>query len=255
MLLRISLIVAIIAGLAAGGLGFYEVSTQVPALKQQRDKEHDAKVSEITAHNKTKTELKKTKGELAQTQQDLTDTKANLDKAIARADAQERRVGELTDKLAGVTKQRDEAQNNLASYQSTGLTADQVANLNKQLTAANKEIAAVNGEKQVLQRHLMILQSKYDLIAGIPHDVLLPAELKGTIEVVDPKWDFVVLNIGDANGALENGEMLVSHQGKLIAKVILRNVQKDRSIANIVPGWKLGELTEGDEVTPAHPAS
>jgi uncharacterized protein HemX len=255
MLLRISLIVAILAGLAAGGLGYYEVSTQVPALKQQRDTENAAKHDALTKLATSERNLKKTQGELAQTQQDLADTKANLDKAIARADAQERHVAELTDKLAAVTKQRDDTANSLAAYQATGLSADQVVSLNKQLTSANKEIAAVNGEKQVLQRHLTILQNKYDQLVGVNKDVLLPAGLKGEIEVVDPKWDFVVLNIGDAQGAIENGELLVSRQGKLVAKVVLRNVQKDRSIANIVPGWKLGEPTEGDEVTPAHPAS
>jgi hypothetical protein len=37
--------------------------------------------------------------------------------------------------------------------------------------------------------------------------------------------------------------------------VIVRSVEKDRSIANLVPGWKLGEMIEGDDVSPAHPAS
>ncbi len=116
----------------------------------------------------------------------------------------------MTDKLAGVTKQRDDAQNGLAAYQAVGLTAEQVANLNKQLKDANKAILAINGEKQVLQRHFNILQSKYDALVGPVKDIPLPAGLKGQIEVVDPKWDFVVLNIGDAQGAVENGELLVS---------------------------------------------
>jgi hypothetical protein len=78
--------------------------------------------------------------------------------------------------------------------------------------------------------------------------------LKGKVVVVDPKWDFVVLNIGSDLGAVEEGEMLVSREGKLVAKVIIRSIEKDRCIANIIPGWKLGELIEGDEVSPAHPA-
>ena len=81
------------------------------------------------------------------------------------------------------------------------------------------------------------------------------ADLKGKIVAVDPKWDFVVLNIGGDQGVLQDGEMLVSRDGKLVAKVIVRSVQKDRCIANVVPGWKLGDVIEGDEVTPAHPAS
>jgi hypothetical protein len=255
MLLRISLIVAILAGLAAGGLGYYEVSTQVPALTKQRDDENTAKKQAQTELAQTKTKLKKTESDLAQTQQDLADTKANLDKATARADAQEKRASDLTDKLADMTKQRDDAQNDLAAYKATGLTADQVVTLNKQLKSANTEIAAINSEKVVLQRHLAAVQNKLASLIGDDPTIKLPADLKGQIVVVDPKWDFVVLNIGDDQGAVEDGELLVSRQGKLVAKVILRSVQKDRSIANIVPGWKIGEPIEGDEVTPAHPAS
>jgi hypothetical protein len=255
MLLRISLIVAILAGLAAGGLGYYEVSTQIPALSKQRDDEHSAKVAEISAHNKTKSELKKTKSDLAQTQQDLADTKSDLDKAVARADAQSKRADDLSDKLVTATQQRDDAQNQLAAFTATGLTPDQVVTLNKQLKSANMQIAAINDEKLVLQRHLVTLQAKLDEIIGPETFVKLPAELKGKIVVVDPKWDFVVLDIGDDQGAVQDGELLVSRQGKLVAKVILRSVEKNRSIANIVPGWKIGEPIEGDDVSPAHPAS
>jgi hypothetical protein len=85
--------------------------------------------------------------------------------------------------------------------------------------------------------------------------VTLRADLHGKIIVVDPKWDFVVLNIGEDQGVKPEGELLVSREGKLVAKVIVRTVEKDRSIANLVPGWKLGDMFEGDEVSPAHPAS
>jgi hypothetical protein len=81
------------------------------------------------------------------------------------------------------------------------------------------------------------------------------ANLRGRILVVDPKWDFVVLNIGENQGVLPEGELLVSREGKLVAKIIVRSVEGNRCIANIMPGWKLGEVIEGDEVTPAHPSS
>jgi septal ring factor EnvC (AmiA/AmiB activator) len=111
MLLRISLIVAILAGLGAGVVSYLEVSDKIPVLTKQRDDEHTAKVNEIAAHTKTKTELKKTQVELASTQQELSDTKADRDKAVARADSQTKRADELTDKLGKVTQERDDAQN------------------------------------------------------------------------------------------------------------------------------------------------
>jgi hypothetical protein len=75
------------------------------------------------------------------------------------------------------------------------------------------------------------------------------------VAATDPKWDFVVLNVGDAQGVKKDGELLISRGGKLVAKVIVTSLQKDRCIANVIPGWKLGEVLEGDQVIPAHPAS
>jgi len=253
MLLRIALIVAILAGLAAGGLGYYEVSNQVPALTKQRDDEHTAKVGALTELAQTKTKLKKTQSDLAQTQQDLADTKTSLEKAVARADAETKQLDQVNQKLADVSAQRDDAQNKLASYSATGLTPDQVAALNKQLKDANKEIAAINGENALLNHQLVIAKNHLRELIGPDVDIKLPPGLKGKILVVDPKWDFVVLDVGDADQAVPGAELLVSRQGKLVAKVVLRTVEKNRSIANLVPGWKLGEPIEGDEVTPAHP--
>jgi hypothetical protein len=255
MLLRISLILAILAGLGAGGVAYYEFSTQIPALQQQRDKEKDDKNAEITAHNKTKAVLKKTQADLAQTQSDLADTKSDLAKATARADAQGKRADDLQDKLTKANADLQDAQDQVAAYKASGLTPDQVVKLNKDFIDAQKQIVGITGERDLWNRRYLTIYTKYYALVTPDYFVSLPADLKGNVVVVDPKWDFVVLDIGFDKGVLENGEMLVSRDGKLVAKVIVRSVQKDRCIANIVPGWKLGEVIEGDVVTPAHPAS
>lgn len=127
--------------------------------------------------------------------------------------------------------------------------------MNKQLKDALTEIEAINGEKLVMMHTITRLTNELAQFVGPVHYVKLPPELHGKILAVDPKWDFVVLNIGEDQGLIQNGELLVSREGKLVAKVIVRKVEKDRSIANLVPGWRLGDLYEGDEVSPAHPAS
>ncbi len=255
MLLRISLIVAILAGLGAGVVSYLEVSDKIPALTKQRDDEHTAKVNEIAAHGKTKTELAKTMNALSQPQQELAETNSDRDKAVVRADAQTKRADELNDKLGKVTQERDEAQNSLAAYKATDLTPDQVFKLSKDLKNARAEVEVVNGEKVVLQHTITRLTNELAKYIGPDNVVKLRADLRGKIVAVDPKWDFVVLNVGEDQGVISEGEMLVSRSGKLVAKVIVRSVQKDRSIANLVPGWKLGEVIEGDEVSPAHPAT
>ena len=255
MLLRISLIIAILAGLGAGVISYLEVSKKIPVLVQQRNDEHSAKVTALANLSKTKTELAKTKNTLAQTQQDLAETKSDRDKAVERADAQSKRADELTDKLAKATQERDDVQNQLAQYKATGLTPEQVLTLGQTLKEAQTQIAAITAEKAFFKRKWEVTKAQLAKVMGPDTDVKLRADLKGKNIVVDPKWDFVVLDIGEDQGAVKDGELLVSRDGKLVAKVVLRSVQKDRSIANVMPGWKLGEPIEGDEVTPAHPAS
>lgn len=253
--MRISLIVAIVAALAAGGLGFYEVHTQIPQLTQQRDSEHTAKVQAQTDLANTRKELNTTKQHLTRTQEELAKTKAAQKKAEDTAAAETKRANGLSDKLAKTTQERDTAQANLAAYTATGKTPKEILHLVGVIKNDQDTIAAINEEKKVLSRSNTRMENQLKRLLGESVVVRLRADLKGKVVVVDPKWNFVVLNIGDDQGVLPDGELLVSRDGRLVAKVIVRTVEKDRSIANVMPGWKLGEIFEGDTVTPAHPAS
>jgi len=255
MLIRISLIVAIVAGLLAGALNVVKVRDKITTLITDRDTFHTERDQARTELASTKKDLAKTKDDLTQTQQELADTKTQRDKAVADAKTETKRADDLADKLTKTTQDRDDAQAKLAAYQATGLTADQVGGLNKALKSSQNELAAVKEENGVLQRTVSRLTAQINELIGTNYVVTLRADLRGKIVAVDPKWDFVVLNIGGDQGVLPDGEMLVSRDGKLVAKVIVRSVQKDRSIANVVPGWQLGDVIEGDQVTPAHPAS
>jgi myosin heavy subunit len=255
MLIRISLILAIVAALAVGAVNFFVVKDKITTLTDDRNSQRTAKEQAQTELASTKKTLAKTEADLKQTQQQLADAQTERDKAVADATAQTKRADQLSDKLAKTTQERDVAQDELAAYTSSGLTAAQVAKLNKSLKDMQEEIVALNDEKKVLMHTRDRLQARIDQLIGTTTDVVLRADLKGKILVVDPKWDFVVLDIGDDQGVKENAELLVSRDGKLVAKVIVRSIDKDRCIANVIPGWKLGDVIEGDEVSPAHPAS
>ena len=256
MLMRISLIVAILAALAAGTLNVLQVRSHITTLITERDDYHTQLTDTQGKLAKTQRDLDTTKSTLAQTQQQLADSQAAQKKAETLAAAQQKRADDLSDKLAKVTQDRDTAQAELAAYKATGKSPDEVLKLIALIKQDQDTIAAINAEKAVLARNLLRVQNQLNELINIDcYVVKLRADLKGQVVVVDPKWDFVVLNIGDEQGVLQDGEMLVSRNGKLVAKVIVRTVEKDRSIANIMPGWKLGDVFEGDQVTPANPAS
>jgi hypothetical protein len=255
MLIRISLILAIIAALAAGTLNILQVRDKISTLATDRDTQRDNRVKAEGEREKAKKDLAKSEKDAAQVRQELADTKSEHDKAVATAAAQTKRADELSDKLAKATQEREDAETKLAAYTATGVSVDQVGKLSRALKTAQEAIEVANEEKIVLQRAISHLKTELAKYVGPEQIIRLRADLKGKILVVDPKWDFVVLNIGQDQGVLEDGELLVSREGKLVAKVIVRSVEKDRCIANVVPGWKLGEVIEGDEVSPAHPAS
>jgi hypothetical protein len=116
----------------------------------------------------------------------------------------------------------------------------------KKMRAANE---ALTEENKVLNRKYKSTFAELQrYIQGTEVEPPLPAGLKGKVLVVDPKWDFVVLDIGEKNGVVANGVMLVSRESKLVGKIKIMNVLPERCIANILPGWKRGEVMEGDLV-------
>jgi len=255
MLIRISLFIAILAALAAAIVNGVVIRDKVNTLQSQRDTWHGQYTDTFNQLTTTKRDLAKTKADLTETQTQLADSQAAEKKAEDTAAAQQKRADDLSDQLTKVTAARDDAQAQLAAYKATGETPPQIEGLVNDIKADNDEIAAINLEKGVLQRTVTRLNYQIQELIGTNFVVTLPASLEGRVLVVDPKWDFVILDIGDDQGVQQNGEMLISRDGKLVAKIIVRSVQKDRCIANIMPGWKLGDVFEGDLATPAHPAS
>ena len=127
--------------------------------------------------------------------------------------------------------------------------------MNKQFKELEKALEGSQQENKVLGQKIVALKNQLAIYITPEYVVPLPSSLKGKVLVTDPKWNFVIINVGQDQGVLEQGELLVNRNGRLVAKVRVRSVQKDRSIANVMPGWQLSEVVEGDQVIPAHPAS
>ncbi|HEY5481461.1 MAG TPA: hypothetical protein VIL39_08280 [Verrucomicrobiae bacterium] len=255
MLIRISLIVAIIAGLAVGGLNFVKVKEKITTLQANLKEQTDGRQKAETELASTKKDLGKRTAELKQTKAELEVATAAKEKADADLAAQTKRADKLTEDLTKTRQERDTAQQDLAAYKVTGVTPQQIVRMNKEFKALQDSIAVAETENKVLMQKVKKLETELLVYRDPNFFVPLPSGLKGKVLVADPKWNFVVLNIGEDQGVLERGELLVNRNGLLVAKVVVRSVQKDRSIANVLPGWELGQVMEGDQVIPAHPAS
>lgn len=255
MLIRISLIVAIIAGLAVGGLNFVKVKEKITTLQANLAEQTRLKETALSDLAKTRSDLKKTSDTLKQTQTTLAATTDERDKALKDLDTQTKRANKLTDDLAKSNGERDDAQRELARYTATGVTPERIVAMDKEYKTMQKNLDGMQAENKLLGEKVTDLSTQLKRIFNQDEPVYLPARLAGKVLVTDPKWNFVVLNVGRDQGVLRDGELLVNRGGKLVAKVIVKSIQRDRCIANVMPGWQLGDIFEGDSVIPAHPAS
>jgi predicted nuclease with TOPRIM domain len=247
-LLRISLIIAIVAGLAAGALTFTKVKDIIDTTRAERNDWHTKDDAEVLAHTKTKKTLKDTSDKLTATQKNLEQTKGELAAANSKVDDLTKNNADLTDKLAKSTASLDDAQQQLERWRILHLTPDQVQGVITNLAQTQKDKEALIAKNLKLQKEVTDWNDRWNNFFQGDQDVPLPTGLRGKIVAVDPKYNFVVLNIGEEQGAKAHGVMLVGKDGMLLGKVRITTVTKNECVANILPNWTRGEIMEGDEV-------
>ena len=103
-------------------------------------------------------------------------------------------------------------------------------------------------ENSILLNRIEQLSVELSRYTGTSVKVSLPSDLAGKVTAVDSQYDFVVLNVGEDQGVREHGELLVGRSDKLIGRLRVLSVEKNRSIANIMPDYKQSEIQTGDSV-------
>ena len=247
-MLRVFLIVAVAAGLAAAVVGYTrvggkiaELNTELTTTKGQRDQ---LQASEV----KLKRELRTANDSLVSTTAELADTKSDLEITQTRAAQQEVRANQLEQERTTFLRERNEAQTELAIWRAFNRTPDEIRALIAENRRLVDENVAISEENRILARKLDSLENRIAMYEGRQERVALRRDLRGEVIAVDPKFDFVVLSIGENDGVLERGEMLVNRSGKLVAKVRVLSVDSRTSVANVLPDWRQADIMEGDVV-------
>ncbi len=249
MLIRISLIIAIVASLGAGVISFVKVKEKITFLMTDRDNEKTQKETALRDLSDTKKVLTATKKDLDITKADLATTVTQRDQALTDAANEKKTSTALTAKLEKTAADRDKAQTELAQWNALNHSIDEVSTAlkdqkNLRADRTNLVVKISNLSGQLKEATNLLTQ-----LTGGELPIKLDPALRGKVVIVDPKYDFVVLDIGENQNAIEGGILLVNRRGKLVAKLKIRSVQADRCIATVMPG-KLGEVMEGDLVLP-----
>ena len=216
--------------------------------------------------NKLQGVLKDTKQTLTTTQSTLSVTKGELKTRTDELATANGKIDEQTKEIATQKGQMDDLNKKIAEA-TTAMEAKtaEVAALNKQLEemkiAMGKpgeagvnpamdllkaEVAKAQNEAAESQALVVTLTNKKkeieDKMASLEKykkDRELGFVRQGTtgrILAVNGGWNFVVLSIGDKQGAVMNATMLVLRGGEPIAKARISSVEASQSIADILPG-------------------
>ena len=248
-MIRISLIVAIVVGLAIAALNFAKVQNDIKALVGDRDHEKTLKEQTIAKLNATNKVLVATQKELNSTKETLATTTKERDDAVAQVDDLTKKNGVLTDSLKKTQGERDSARDELAAWKALGIPIENIKATLASLKTVTENRDALAAENKLLNRKIIAQKAELDNLRDPdgPGPDMTPG-LRGKVLVADPKFNFVVLNIGAKQEVVPFGRFLVSRNGHLVAKLKVQSVQPDRSIANVMPGWNISEIQEGDEV-------
>ncbi|MBC8002215.1 MAG: hypothetical protein H7X97_06470, partial [Opitutaceae bacterium] len=235
--------------IGAAVIAFLPAKEKLVLTMNERDDEKKQKEVAQADLSKTKKELATTKVELGTTKADLAKTTGELKTKTTQFMEADTLAKSLTSQLEKAKGERDVAQQELSRWTLLGVTIEEVKKLQVDVRKFAEQRDAYFAETKILQKNNTKLQDELDKFFGKDRIVAMPG-LKGKIVAVDPKFDFVVLDVGVEQGAKERGEMLINRNGELIGKIRITAVEANRSIANILPGWKRSDkdIMEGDQV-------
>jgi hypothetical protein len=255
--MRIVVKIFLILSLICSGVTIAILSTSVQKRVTDAETARDKNAQELDAESAAKTkaegERDMTKMELDTTKATLQTTEANLVAKTKDYEDERAKASDLGGKLAAKTGELDKWKRDHQGFVELNRTPEQILQTEADLKKTTEQRNAFDKENKMLSQTVNGQKNEIGKLRnrlGLPTDPLLPPGLAGKVIAVDPKYQFVVLDIGNKEGAQFPGEMIVVREGKLVGKVRIDDVKGDHSVANILKEWKQKdtEILEGDLV-------
>ncbi len=251
MLLKISLGLAVLVGLVTLYVAHFQVAGTISTLRQDLSSTQTSLQTSQQNEAKLNKDLKTVRAQLDDTVKVLGEKTNELAQALSKAQEQQARADKASADLNTVTGERNTAQQELSQWRLFEMSPEQIRGNLSRLRSVERERDVFTAENKTLNRKVESLKNELFRYTGEgEQEVQLAPGTHGTVVAVDPKYDFVVLDIGGNQGVMERAKLLVNRQGKLIGKVKITSVEPNRCIANVLPEWKQegSEIMEGDQV-------
>jgi DNA repair exonuclease SbcCD ATPase subunit len=214
------------------------VQTKQSALDSAQQEEAADKARTRTAMDDTA----KAKSDLAAAQAQAQTVQSNLDAANTTIDGQKQQIDTLQKQIAGMPTTPGPSA-------PQGPSQQDFDKVNAQLKDAQAQVAELNEVEATLKSRTTDAEARAgDLQKIIDQQKahVLRNGLEGEVLAVNQGWNFVVLSIGDRQGAVADAEMILERDGNQIGKVRITSVEPSTSVADIIPG----SLARGVRVEP-----
>jgi len=250
---RIALAIAILACISAcffaSQLGANRNSLRAEkdsliADKAKLDKDVAAARTELAT---TKQEWEKTKEDLTTTQGALASSKVTLATKTQEADTLKAALSGKAAELDQAKAERDTAQQAIKNFDDSLKKAglDDIGKVDQ----LREKITTLSEENQILGQQLGSARTES---AALKQQLVelstTPANLRGRIAAVQDSWGFVVIDVGRDQRVQTNADFIVSRGDKMVAKVHVRKVGENTSVAEILPGFPKNQPQVGDTV-------
>lgn len=249
--LRIILFLVILASAGVITVGEIKLKPLLEEFKAKETKVTEELGKEKQTSAKEKDRAMKAEQERDAVKNDLDQAKKAEDDAKKAADAEKAKAVAAAQETNKAKQETEAIKVQSAEYfdlQKLGLTPTIIKQINSELPMKTNELNTLKREQQLINVQLVKKSGELNALLNPKGAVALPPGLIGSVKAYDPKWEFVVLDIGANHGLLRNGELTISREGKLIARVNLDKVETEWATANVIKGLKIGEIKEGDAV-------
>ena len=250
-MVRLLLIVTLLAVGVAGFFSYTNVQTKIGNLESDLDQA----TTDLTTAQEAQAEAEKDRDDF---EKQANDAKAIASRMSDQIGGLQRQVVEQTNRANKHKLDLDQATAELVESRQTSErwrqfemeygSRDSIKERLAEIEPVKIERDNFITENTILLSRIEKLSVELSRYTGTSVKVALPPDLAGKVTAVDSQYDFVVLDVGEDQGVREHGELLVGRSDKLIGRLRVLSVEKDRSIANIMPDYKQSEIQTGDSV-------
>ena len=244
LMAKLFLGLAIALMLAAAVLGFL-AKGNIEKLQSSLDQSKKGLVREEGLRRKAEGELKKTQEDLTAANTKVESQTTEISGLKTKTETAEKALAETKAELETKSVRLATLEKQIEEVMKTpgGVPPEEMAKTIEQMrNDLTKAQAEAQDQKQLAESLAAQSRQKEEALASSQSEVnryranVTRQGLTGRVLAVNPGWNFVVLSVGDKQGAATGSTMVVTRGGEAIGKARITSVEPSTSIADLIPG-------------------